>query len=568
MRIINLEVKNFRGIKESSISFPTDTRVVCLIGSGDSTKSTLLQAIEWILWPSWALGVCDNDFYNSDVTAPIVLRGTFSELPIELLAEDKFGFYLRRNDVPLSPGINDEPLDGQPVCLTIQFTVGDTLEPKWEVVCNRKASKPITNADRRLLSAGKVGESASKDMVWGKTSVLKKHMDVKNDLHNVQTAAVREAALRVDLQHFDEIADTIIAVGKQYGVGFISEIKNRLIAQKESFSSVIGLFDGDAPLNQRGMGSQRLLSMGLNIQVSSGNSLLLVDEVENSLEPYRLRSLLNEFRTTHQDSGQVIMTMHSPITVAECTIDELLVIRSNDGKTEAFSLKSEDSETNKAMQAQVRRNAESLLCKRLVVCEGKTEIGFIRALDTFLSITMNCRMAYKGIGTADGDGSSIFKCADMLRSCGYEICLFMDSDLQDEEAEKVQQRAYGVSVFDWDSSNAFEEQIFLDVPFSAVTALLSIAVDEYGLDSVKSRLESSGIPFNVIDDNISLSVDDPVVRKNLGTLAKKKRVEWYKRIDLGEAVGNTVFRSWSEVGTTTKLRKVVEDLIAWVTKND
>jgi predicted ATP-dependent endonuclease of OLD family len=43
MKITNLEIQNFRGIKESNISFPCDTRLICLIGGGDSTKSTLLR---------------------------------------------------------------------------------------------------------------------------------------------------------------------------------------------------------------------------------------------------------------------------------------------------------------------------------------------------------------------------------------------------------------------------------------------------------------------------------------------------------------------------------------------
>ena len=45
MRITNLDVQNFRGIKKCSIAFPLNTRLVCLIGAGDSTKSTLLKAI-------------------------------------------------------------------------------------------------------------------------------------------------------------------------------------------------------------------------------------------------------------------------------------------------------------------------------------------------------------------------------------------------------------------------------------------------------------------------------------------------------------------------------------------
>lgn len=91
MFITNLEIENFRGIQTGNISFPTDTRMVCLIGAGDSTKSTILKAIEWILWPTWTLAACDSDFFACNASAPIKLRGTFSELPERLLAEDKFG---------------------------------------------------------------------------------------------------------------------------------------------------------------------------------------------------------------------------------------------------------------------------------------------------------------------------------------------------------------------------------------------------------------------------------------------------------------------------------------------
>ena len=49
MRITNLEIQNFRGINSCNINFPSESRVLCLIGAGDSTKSTILKAIEWVL---------------------------------------------------------------------------------------------------------------------------------------------------------------------------------------------------------------------------------------------------------------------------------------------------------------------------------------------------------------------------------------------------------------------------------------------------------------------------------------------------------------------------------------
>lgn len=463
MFVTNLEIEHFRGIQKGNISFPLDSRVICMIGAGDSTKSTVIKAIEWVFWPSWNLIACDNDFYGCDTSVPIIIRGTFKEIPSKLITEDKFGLYLRKPHVLFEPGVNDEPEDGGNSCLTIQLTIDSTLEPKWEVVCNRKEARPISHSDRKLLSVANVGNNCAKDMVWGKYSVLQKYADAKGVLHDAHTAALREIASHADLHTLDDVGETLISVGQQYGVGFESQIKNKMFIQNGTFSSSVGLFEGNTPLNQKGTGSQRLLSMGLNIQASSGNALLLIDEVESGLEPYRLRSLLNEFRITHTTAGQVIMTTHSPIAVAECTIGEILVVQSKGGTTHVVQLKSNDPDTDTIMQAQIRKNAEAFLCKRLIVCEGKTEIGFIRALDTYWAKTKSYRMAFKGIGTADGGGDTIFTCANTLRSCGYGLCLLMDSDLPKSESEKAALRQGGIAVFDWDQPNALEEQVFLNM---------------------------------------------------------------------------------------------------------
>ena len=570
MRITNLEVQNFRGIKKCSIAFPLNTRLVCLIGAGDSTKSTLLKAIEWILWPAWNLQATDMDFSDGDTKTPIVIRGTFTELPESLLSEDKFGLYLRRPNIPLSPDIDDEPRDDCPHCLTLQLTISETLEPQWEVVCNRLEPKPISLADRRTLSCGSIGDNYSRDMYWGRQSVLQRYSDAKDPLRGVYMNALRSVAKDADFSSLDKVSETIIEVGKEYGVSFSTNVRNGFIIQNaySSTSTPVGLFDGNVPLGQRGTGSQRLLSMGLNIGASDNGSILLIDEIENGLEPYRLCSVINELRLKQKDSGQTIMTTHSSVTVEECTIEELLIVRSEHGETKAYSLKSDDPETNETIQKEVRRNAKAFLCKRIIICEGKTEIGFIRAFDTYLSEFERIRLAYKGIGTADGGGSTIFRCADVLLKCGYDICLFMDSDLEKEKPGKAALQAKGVSIFDWDEPNAIEEQVFADVPLLLADEIIHIATEAYGVDTVSQKLDTRKIPY-VVDNGVIRFLEMPRnVQKSIGTIAKNEKAHWFKLIAPGEAVGNVVFNNLNVIDTTCALCRVMGNLYRWVIQND
>lgn len=568
MRILDLEINNFRGIKQANIYFPEESRVCCLIGAGDNTKTTILKAIEWLLWNSWNLSANDNDFYNSDTTKPIMIRGTFTEIPNTLISEDKYGLYLRCPKVSIDSKQNDEPKVDLPICLTIQLTIDSSLEPKWFVVCNRLEPKQISHIDRKQMQLGNIGDNCSRDMVWGKSSILQRYVDSQSTLHQAYTSALREAINSTELKALDEIADIILDTGKQYGVSFTDTVNNKIIMQSGSFSSTVGVFDGNIPLTQRGKGSQRLLSIGLNIQSFSGNTLLLIDEIETGLEPYRLKSLIEQLRDIYAENGQVIMTTHSPVALAECTIKEILIIRSENGKTSAHSLYSSDKDTNSTFQAGLRAHAESFLSKRLIICEGKTEIGFVRSLDQFLYKNKRFRMAHQGIGYADGGGQNIFKCADILNKCGYDICLLMDSDLPKEENEKRLLRSKGISVFDWQEGNAFEEQIFYDATMSAVNHLVNIAAEEKGTDSVRSRLDIQKIKYSISVGQIVIAPLDAGSRREIGVIAKRKKNEWFKRIDLAEQLGNVMFSEWNNLEESSRFKVVVKGLIEWISGND
>ncbi|HAW07864.1 MAG TPA: hypothetical protein DCW42_01645 [Bacteroidetes bacterium] len=417
------------------------------------------------------------------------------------------------------------------------------------------------------MTVGSVGSNCEKDMMWNRFSVLQKYANSKGVLRDVFTNTLRKAADSADFHKLDEISETISLVGKKYGVELSSDVKSKLLIQNNILASSVGLFEDGAPLSQRGLGSQRLLSMGLNINATSEGTLLLIDEIEAGLEPYRLRSLINEFRSKSIPSGQIIMTTHSPVVVAECTNSELLIIQSKNGVTTSFSLHNIEGQTNDVIQKEVRRNPEAFLCKRIIVCEGKTEIGFVRALDDYVSSKYYYRMACEGVGTALGGGTELFNFATFLAKCGYGVCILMDSDLDGiDDLKRMAKETHNIDIFDWDKGNSIEEQIFFDVSELLVEELLQIAVNSKGIDSISSKLTE--LPICIEDDKVRILEISAEQKRMIGTISKQKKSEWYKRIDLGEQMGEKIFVNWDSISDKTTLYRTITNLVDWVKNND
>lgn len=374
---------------------------------------------------------------------------------------------------------------------------------------------------------------------------MQKYIDSGSVLHNAFMHAMRSAVLSTRLDDLDEIAPRMKNVGGKYGVAFKGEIHNRLMMQNSSYTTTVGIFDDKVPFARRGLGSKRLLSIGMNVDAYNDGTLVLIDEIETGLEPYRISALINQFRAQFSNCGQLIMTTHSRSVVCECGVKELYVINNADGELGYHQLDAvEDIQSD--VQGLIRSDPDSFLCKRVIVCEGKTEIGLLRAFDAYLYNKMMARFSHYGVGVAlGGGGDKFFKLAKLLKKCGYDTCILMDSDITEEESKK-EVEALGIPVFSWEDGFSIEEQIFHDCFLKTAEALIQIAVEEKTFDHVIVKLnecfQDREKPFYVNEEAIKLydtiTVND---RTAIGTLAKNKKCEWFKRIDRGQRVGDVVF---------------------------
>lgn len=553
MRIRYLKINNFRGIREAIIEFPKDQRVFCLIGAGDTTKTSILTAIEYALWPSWNLQLNTSDFYNCVLEDGINIEVSIDEIPDELLTENKYGLYLRGN--PFEDA--DEPTD-EDALLTIKFTVDQNLEPSWFVICNRQDDKIITQNDRQKISVGFIGTEIRNRLNWGRGSVLGKYIDPRATIKRSLSALEEKSNEIANFSHLDEIATTLKSVAQGYGVQIGGDINNRLVLKSTNTLSEIEVFEGNKPLNQRGFGSQKLLNIGLQIGSHDEQAVVLIDEIEIGLEPYRQRNLIHTLKNNVKNSGQVIFTTHSPIALVEMTSQQLLIVHSQAGKTTIHRPYYGNAVIDNSFQAALRRYAEAFLSPQIIICEGKTEVGFVRSFDEFLMENESYSMAGLGVAYAEAGGNnSALTLADKLNELGYKVCVLCDNDRPEDDSDKELLRNKGIKIFQWQEGNCLETEwipLFEDVQIEKIV----LYICDQNKQDVLGLLRNE----NIIDNDNQLQVLDKEKRKKIADICKKKGV--FKNIDGGEEFGKYVVEILKSLEDGNPAKDVMDNLKNWI----
>ena len=178
MHIIELNIKNFRGIKSFHHNFG-EIQLICLVGQGDSGKTTILEAISLVLSPTWNIPFCDNDFYMKNVEEQIQIEVSV-KIPETFVLESKFGLYMRFWDAENNT-ISDVPIEGGCKILTIKLEVKENLEPKWYVYnnCQEENYKEISNSDRAKFNCFMISDYTDKHFAWSQGSPLNSLISAK-----------------------------------------------------------------------------------------------------------------------------------------------------------------------------------------------------------------------------------------------------------------------------------------------------------------------------------------------------------------------------------------------------
>ena len=186
-------------------------------------------------------------------------------------------------------------------------------------------------------------------------------------------------------------------------------------------------------------------------------------------------------------------------------------------------------------QGKIRAGAEAFLAPKVIVCEGATEVGFLRGLDDhWIEFENKDSFSYRGVALFDATGArNITGIAETLQALGYDVAVVADSDepdhFSDEDAETL--RNAGITVVKWGDALSIEERVFTDIPWPGVMSSLEAARSIWNddarlLDQVQTQFGQG------FDPDFERWTDTSQLRTALGAAAKASK--WFKRQSWGQ----------------------------------
>jgi putative ATP-dependent endonuclease of OLD family len=545
-RIRYLEIRNFRSIRE--LDWMPSAGINCLVGPGDSGKSSILDAIDLCLGARRSISFGDTDFYQLDVTQPISISITVGSLSDDLKNLDLYGDFLRGFDDVVGQ-VEDEPRAGIETVLTVRLQIFNDLEPIWSLYSIRAEQQGLERGlawkDRSALAPSRIGNFANSHLSWTRGSVLNRLTDERANLGAELARAAREARVNFGNQAGVQLGQTLQVVtqtAERLGVPVGGATQALLDAHSVSIGDgAIALHNAmGIPLRSLGTGSTRLLITGLQREAAEAATITLVDEVEYGLEPHRLIRLLDSLGAKDPAVPlQVFMTTHSPVAVRELAGHQLFVVRAQGAHHKVNNAGISDD-----TQSTLRADPEAFLAKFVIVCEGASEVGLVRGLDQFWVGLGHISITALGGAYVDVGGSNPDRCFTRglaLVKLGYRVLVIVDADKPAAPDKIAAFQTAGGQTLTWRLGRALEDELFCSFSDHVISALVSKACGVVGRELVDQHIASKSNG----QKNLTSVEAEPLIEGHytqdtkflLGRASRIRGSGWFKSVTTYQEIG-------------------------------
>jgi len=567
--IRKLEIRNFRSIRQLDW-WPTDG-MNCLIGAGDAGKSSILDAIDFCLGARRSLTLSDSDFHNLDVENEISITLVLGRLGESLRNYEAYGDFL--SGLRPDGGVEEEPGHGLETVLRLNLTVSGDLEPRWRLLSKRAQDRGIDRGlnwgDRLALSPTRLGDWAENNLAWRRGSVLNRLSEEKPDASKALSNAAREARKTFGAEAERQLGGALAIVNRaarELGVPVGTAAKALLDTHSVSVSGgTIALHnDMGVPLRGLGLGSTRLLIAGLQREVAEKSSILLVDEVEHGLEPHRIMRLIGSLGAkTTPAPQQVFATSHSPVVLKELGHHQLFVLRKNrDGAHHPYKIPAD-------AQGTLRTFPEAFLAPSVLLCEGATEVGFVRGLDQYCVAQGQTPIQAAGLAIVDcggGHADRPYQRAKTLIALGYRTAIFRDDDVKPSQALQTEVASLGGTTFTWYDGQDIETAIVFNVNDHILLLMVDYAISIHGIDLIAAHISSTSQGSdnlqNIRNVLFSQQHSSSPSQRNILARACGGKNAWFKSVTHMEHVARHILGP-NQGGISPALTSKINELLGW-----
>lgn len=451
MRVRQLNIENYRGIKRGDVRFEQHT---LLVGGNNVGKSTICEALDLVLGPERLNRrpvVDEHDFYKGiylsaagDAQVQIRIQAVLVDL--DDVQERRFMPHLRRWDDSACKFIDEEPgglnnaddpgvVWALPVVFFGRYDqeeddfVGETFfdhqapapdeldeeqqaqlgegRDRFDVrskrLCGFIFLRTLRTGSRALsLQRGSLLDTILRLAGEGSAQMWQETLDALRQLDpaigDIDKLKSMRSQIRTQMAQFVNLAP-----GEEATAFFASDLT------RQNLREVVRLFvatqpsEHPVPFARQGTGSINMLVFALLTVIAQlkGNKSVIfaMEEPEIALPPHTQRRVT---RFVLREMGQSIVTSHSPYVIEQFQLTEIVMIQ-NSGNTLTSAQVNASTLKSKTYQLKRRQFAEAILARAVLVVEGSTEVAVFSAASAALE-----RLGVEGYIHVDLAGVSVF----------------------------------------------------------------------------------------------------------------------------------------------------------------
>lgn len=485
MRVSELTIENFRGIKKAALQFTGHT---LLIGGNNVGKSTVCEALDLVLGPdrlNRSPPVEEFDFRNADYLAadgetpvPIRIEAILTDLTddIKTICASNLEFWHKVERKLLGEGeiaAADDPNvefclrlitiakydieDDQFVARTVYGRGEEDADGEPKAIPSR-VKRSIGFLYLRTIRTGSRALSLERGTLLD--NILRMKEARKGMWESIRTRlASLDPPIDAEATELGPILEEIETRLAEYiapgGDGrstrlFVSQLTREHLRKTISFFLTMGKGEGAVPFQQAGTGTLNTLVLALLTfiaDIKRDNVIFAMEEPEIALPPHTQRRIANYLL---EETSQCFVTSHSPYVIERFEPDGIVKLnRDEHGDLSGTAIKLPTGMKAKNYRQNFRRAiAEAMLGQAVIVGEGFTEqdalLVVAQKMEDNNPDLFQLDVAGVSVINADGDGN-LEKMGAFFKEIGVPAFAFFDRKKRSADDLKALQDTYVVA---------------------------------------------------------------------------------------------------------------------------